>query len=175
MVGIVCLFFGYLYGMRPMNSMVLSQRIWAFLLIDANGLLMYKKTFSKEAELGNLHIFSNALYAANEMLKEGLQIDTQLTYLEMLDRVVLIYIRNSNIYALVTDYYSNYVKMIFEIFTDQLKDWEMQNVKPVNMILPDMTGLHEILEQSIDFRLKVDNIDQIKEKRYSHLFNQTNE
>lgn len=146
------LFLGYLYGLRPMNAMVLTQRLWGFLLIDQSGMLVYKKTFSEEAKLGNLHIFANALYAANHMLIEGLNIETRLTYLEMQDRVVMIYIRNGNMYSLITDYYSNYVAKIFKIFTDQLRQWEIQNIKPRNLILPDMSDLSIIIDQNIEFR-----------------------
>ena len=92
------------YGLNPISSILSPQRLWAFIIIDHGGLPVYQKAFSKEQQIGDLTLFSGAIYSINLMIKSFDEEMQDAEIIKMEDRVALLKAHDEFLFCLVADF-----------------------------------------------------------------------
>lgn len=99
-------FFGYTYGVNPTSKILAPQRIWSFLIVDANGLSVFEHHFSYEETIGELTLLAMALVASNSTIQANLDSKTAINEISMDDRTILVEVHNTMLFCLIADHSS---------------------------------------------------------------------
>jgi hypothetical protein len=117
-------FIGWTYGLRPISTILSPQRLWSFLVINAAGIPIYEKRFSKNQSIGDLTLFSGALNASNTMVKLELNSTSSLELVSMEDREVMIRSQDPFLFCLIVDHESSQLDNVLDQIANSLSSNE---------------------------------------------------
>ncbi len=140
---IVAAFYGYVYGIRPVSSVLASQKIWAFIVVDPSGIPVAIKSYE---EIFDFFLFSSGIRIFNTIFRDQLRSVSDLSLIKMKDKVVLVNSYHDYIFALISQVENIQSKIILSEVSAGL-------IQRANFMSPDSMELRGTLPEVLELTM----------------------